>query len=79
MVGQAALHDVGAVVGARFDGGQAVTVGTVNQLHQGFYTLWTQRNLRRFNRTVSITILRDSSDRGTFISSAQQRTAQGKF
>lgn len=45
LVGQAALHDVGAVVGTGFDGGQASAVGAVNQLHQGLHTLWTQRHL----------------------------------
>lgn len=39
LVGQAALHDVGAVVGARFDRSQAATVRAVHQLHQGLYTL----------------------------------------
>lgn len=58
MVGQAALHDVGAVGGAGFDGGQAATVRAVNQLRQGLHTLWTQRNLGMFDRTVSITNLR---------------------
>lgn len=41
LVGQAALHDVGTVVGAGFDGGHAATVWAVNQLHQGLHTLWT--------------------------------------
>lgn len=45
LVGQAALHDIGAVVGAGFDRGQAATVRAVNQLHQGLHTFWTQRNL----------------------------------
>ncbi len=67
MVGQAALHDVGAVVGAGFDGGQAATVRAVNQLRQGLHTLWTQRNLRRSGKTVSIANLRASSER-TFTS-----------
>lgn len=35
LVGQAALHNVGAVVGAGLDRGQATTVRAVNQLHQG--------------------------------------------
>lgn len=47
LVGQAALHDVGAVVGAGFDGGQAAAVGAVNQLHQGLRALWAERNLGR--------------------------------
>lgn len=51
LVGQAALHDIGAVVGAGLDGGQATTVGAVNQLHQGLHTLRAQRYLRRFDRT----------------------------
>lgn len=45
LVGEAALHDVGAVAGARFDGRQAAAVRAVDQLHQGFRTLWAQRNL----------------------------------
>lgn len=52
LVGQAALHDVGTVVGAGFDGRQAATVGAVNQLHQGLHTLCTKRNLGRFDRRV---------------------------
>ena len=67
LVGQAALHDVGAVVGAGFDGGEAATVGAVNQLHQGLRALWTQRDLERFNRTVRTTNLRASRERRTFI------------
>lgn len=51
LVGQAALHDVGAVVGAGFDGGQAATVGAEDQLHQGLHTLWTERNLRTVKQT----------------------------
>lgn len=47
LVGQAALHDVGAVVGAGFDGGQAATVGAVDHLHQGLRALWAERNLGR--------------------------------
>lgn len=66
LVGQAALHDVGTVVGAGFDGGHAATVGAVHQLHQGLRTLWTQMNLRRCDRTVSFTNLRASSEKGTF-------------
>lgn len=67
LVGQAALHDVGTVVGAGFDGGHAAAVGAVNQLHQGLRTLWTKRNLGRFDRTVSATNLRASSERRTFM------------
>lgn len=55
LIGQAALHDVGAVVGAGFDGGQAATVGAVNQLHQGLRALGAQRHLGMFDRTVSTT------------------------
>lgn len=53
LVGQAALHDIGAVVGAGFDGGQAATVRAVNQLHQGPQTLWTQRNLESVQSETS--------------------------
>lgn len=66
LVGQAALHDIGTVVGAGFDGGYAATVGAVNHLHQGLHTLWTQMNLGRSDGTVSMTNLRSSSERKTF-------------
>lgn len=66
MVGQAALHDVRAVAGAGFDGGQAATVGAVNQLHQGLPALWTQRHLRRFDKTVSISILTQAQGEGLY-------------
>lgn len=52
LVGQAALHDVGTVAGAGFDGGQAATVGAVDQLHQGLRALWAERNLGR--RTAGV-------------------------
>lgn len=55
LVGQAALHDVGAVVGARFDGGQAMAVGAEDQLHQGLLTLWTERKLGTVRQTGQFT------------------------
>lgn len=53
LVGQAALHHVGAVVGAGFDGGHAATVGAEDQLHQGPHALRTQRHLGRVDRIAN--------------------------
>lgn len=50
LVGQTALHDVGTVAGARFDRGYAAAVRAINQLHQGFYTFWTERDLRKVGK-----------------------------
>jgi len=55
LVGQAALDDVGAVVGAGLDGGDAAAVGAVDQLHQGLRALRTQVHLGRLRRTASVT------------------------
>lgn len=50
LVGQTALHHVGAVVGAGFDRGGATAVRAINQLHQGFHTLWTERDLKKVGK-----------------------------
>lgn len=47
LVGQAALHDVAAVVGAGLDRGQAAAVGAVDQLHHGLGALGAEINLAR--------------------------------
>lgn len=57
LVGQTALHDVGAVAGAGDDRGQAAAVRTIHQLHQGFHTLWTQRDLVMLTQAGQLTII----------------------
>lgn len=46
LVGQAALHDVGAVVCAGSGGGHATAVGTVGHLHDGPHAVLAQPHLR---------------------------------
>lgn len=55
LVGQAALHDIGAVAGAGFDQGHAATVRAIDQLHEGLRTLGAQGNLVEVDRRLSIT------------------------
>lgn len=45
LVCEAAFHDVGTIVGARFDGSHGTAVGAINQFHQGPHALWTKRHL----------------------------------
>lgn len=46
LVGQAALHDVGAVVGAGSGRGHAAAVGTVGHLHDGPHAVLAQPRLQ---------------------------------
>lgn len=46
LVGQAALHDVGAVVGAGSGRGHAAAVGTVGHLHDGPHAVRAQPHLQ---------------------------------
>lgn len=46
LVGQAALHDVGAVVGTGSGGGHAAAVGTVGHLHDGPHAVLAQPHLQ---------------------------------
>lgn len=50
LVSQTALHHVGAVVGAGFDRGGATAVRAINQLHQSFHTLGTERDLKKVGK-----------------------------
>lgn len=46
LVGQAALHDVAAVVGTRPGGGHAAAVGAVSHPHHGPHALLAELHLR---------------------------------
>lgn len=76
LVGQAALHDVAAVVGAGFDRGQAAAVGAVDQLHHGLHALGAENNLARATAAVVSHVRAEHIKNQSYSAEIKQRSEQ---
>lgn len=76
LVGQAALHDVAAVVGAGFDRGHAAAVGAVDHLHHGLHALGAEKNLARATAAVVWHVRAENFKNQRYSTEIKQRSEQ---